>query len=236
MSIVRISFSDASWTRNGPIQTRTLSRSPLLYLISPIAQTLLDVVTDEDPLKVAHLVSLAGCLLSPSKSSSTAPLLTKLLGNDDDPEYLNDGPKITMKELRQLALQAGTHKFFWTEISGIPPHKFVVGDFGYVPKDKAFANFVKLGNMYSDKLANIIISAHTYGSQFCWEDRPIQHVEMQSFCLPDDVYWYVKGLLWRVLCMDISLVGQYLYLSVLKLTAKSNIVNAWATLLKLGFF
>ncbi|KAF8622817.1 hypothetical protein AX15_006738 [Amanita polypyramis BW_CC] len=147
-----------------------------------------DVVADEDPLKIAHLISLARGLFSPAGSSSTVPVATKLLENDDDLEYFNDGPKITMKELRRLALEAGIHKFSWTEMSGIPPHKFTVGDFGYVPKDKAFTDFIKFGNIYSDGLANIPISARTYGSQFCWEDRPIQHVEMQNFCSSDGVY------------------------------------------------
>ncbi|KAF8341808.1 hypothetical protein F5887DRAFT_976082 [Amanita rubescens] len=144
--------------------------------------------TDEDPLKVAHLVSLAKCLLS-NTHCSTSPLITKLLQDKDDEfEDFSEGPKISMKELRQHSLKAGVHDFFWTEMSAIPAHKFAVGDFGYVPSNTAFGDFVKLGNIYSDNLANLPITARTYGSQFCWEDRPVQHVEIQKYPLPLDVY------------------------------------------------
>jgi len=147
-----------------------------------------DTATDEDPLKVAHLVSLARCLLS-NKHCSTSPLITKLLQDKDDEfEDFSEGPKISMKELRQHSLEAGVHDFFWTEMSDIPAHKFAVGDFGYVPSNTAFGDFVKLGNIYSDNLANLPITARTYGSQFCWEDRPVQHVEIQKYPLPLDVY------------------------------------------------
>lgn len=153
-----------------------------------VTQTLSDTADDEDPLKVAHLVSLARCLLS--NKSSAPPLVTKLLEKDDDCfDDFNDRRKISMKELRQHSLEAGVHDFFWTEMSAIPAHKFAVGDFGYVPKATAFANFVKLGNIYSDNVANLPIVARAYGSQFCWEDRPVQHVEIQKFSLPEDVYW-----------------------------------------------
>jgi len=147
-----------------------------------------DTATDEDPLKVAHLVSLARCLLS-NKHCSSSPLITKLLQDKDDEfEDFSEGPKISMKELRQHSLEAGVHDFFWTEMSAIPAHKFAVGDFGYVPSNTAFGDFVKLGNIYSDNLANLPITARTYGSQFCWEDRPVQHVEIQKYPLPLDVY------------------------------------------------
>ncbi|KAK2462508.1 hypothetical protein APHAL10511_005478 [Amanita phalloides] len=145
-----------------------------------------DTTTEEDPLKVAHLVLLARGLLS--TKSSASPLVTKLLTDDDEFDGLNHKPKISMKELRRLSLQAGIHDFSWTEMSAIPPHKFAVGDFGFVPKDTPFSKFVKLGNIYSDKLANIPITAREYGTQFCWEDRPVQHVEMQRFCFPGDVF------------------------------------------------
>ena len=91
-----------------------------------------------------------------------------------------------MKELRQHSLDAGVHDFFWTEMSAIPAHKFTVGDFGYVPTETAFGDFVKLGNVYSDNLANFPITAHAYGTQGCWE---VPHVEIQKFPLPLDVYW-----------------------------------------------
>jgi hypothetical protein len=153
----------------------------------PATQVLPDTTADEDPLKVAHLVSLARCLLS--HKTSAPPLVTKLLEQGDDLNDFSDGRKISMKELRQYSLEAGVHDFFWTEMSAIPAHKFAVGDFGYVPRAMAFSNFVKLGNIYSDNLANLPIVARAYGSQFCWEDRPVQHVEIQKFGLPGDVYW-----------------------------------------------
>ena len=153
----------------------------------PATQVLPGTVADEDPLKVAHLVSLARCLLS--NKTSAPPLVTKLLESGDDFNDSSDGRKITMKELRQYSLEAGIHDFFWTEMSAIPAHKFAVGDFGYVPRTMAFSDFVKLGNIYADNLVNLPIVARAYGSQFCWEDRPIQHVEIQNFCLPGDVYW-----------------------------------------------
>lgn len=153
----------------------------------PASQVSPDTAFDEDPLKVAHLVSLARCLLS--NKTSTPPLVTKLLEKGDDFDDFSDGRKISMKELRQYSLEAGVHDFFWTEMSAIPAHKFAVGDFGYVPRTTAFSNFVKLGNIYSDNFPNLPIVARANGSQFCWEDRPVQHVEIQKFCLPGDIYW-----------------------------------------------
>ncbi|KIL57627.1 hypothetical protein M378DRAFT_112740 [Amanita muscaria Koide BX008] len=184
--------STVSWRNYGISHTLSQTTRSMLPGNGTV-QTKLEHYQDEksgqDPLRVAHLVSLAKGLLSVAKSSSL-PLIAGLLEDDESNDFddFDEGPKINMKRLREICTQAGVHNFYWTEMSSIPPHKFAVGDYGFVPKKKHFAEFSKLGNIYTDGVANQPITANAQGSQFCWEDRPIQHVEIENFCLPGDVH------------------------------------------------
>ncbi|PFH49314.1 hypothetical protein AMATHDRAFT_5016 [Amanita thiersii Skay4041] len=145
----------------------------------------------DDPIKVAHLISLARGLLSSSTPHSTTCPMLQFINNGDDEELCPAGDtKVTMKELRKLSIQANVHDFRWTEVSAIPPYKFTAGDYGYVPKGADFAGFVKLGNIYQHKSAEIELPLvdEVHGTQFCWQDRPVRHVEMQNYPLLDQTH------------------------------------------------
>ncbi|KAF7320918.1 hypothetical protein HMN09_00178500 [Mycena chlorophos] len=125
-------------------------------------------------------------------------LVKSLLPNGSEPPGLSanvqntlrfdeDEPAPTLRQYRQLSIDANSHGYTWNKNSAIPAHKFAVGDLGYIPKGKSWAEFVRLGNLFEDKLAEMEVRSGAYGSQWNWKDVPMRRGEMQAFDMPPDV-------------------------------------------------
>lgn len=143
--------------------------------------------------KLNHLVTLVRGLLPGAQDQPVLSLRVKSLleGSENDDgdagDELNNQPKLNLKQLRISNIEAGAHGHEWKENGGIPPHKFAVGDFGYIPAGRNFSDFVALGNVIEDGLEKLTIEHHTSGVQWCWNDMPIRHTSMEAYDLPDHV-------------------------------------------------
>lgn len=111
--------------------------------------------------------------------------VTALIDDSDDGEQ----PKLSLRQLRLSNLGANTHNHVWNESGGIPPHRFNVGDFGYIPKGEDFGGFVILGNLFKEQLAEFAIERHASGFQWCWKDVPVRWTAIDPYLLPDDAHW-----------------------------------------------
>ncbi|GLB44663.1 putative thioesterase thiol ester dehydrase-isomerase [Lyophyllum shimeji] len=153
-----------------------------------------DEVEDGDIIRrLSHLVTLVRGLLpadnAPVTLSSRVEALIRNKEDDEENDYFGfkGRPKLALRQLRLSNIEANTHEHTWRENSNIPPHKFSVGDFGYIPHGGDFKGFVTLGNVLKEDLAKLEIESHARGVQWSWKDSPIRRVPMEPFALPGDV-------------------------------------------------
>jgi len=155
-----------------------------------------DEVEDGDTTRrISHLVTLTQGLLPADKAPiNLSPRVKALIGDNDDDDddrtnYFGSKhrPKLDLRQLRLSNIEAHTHDHTWRENGGIQPHKFSVGDFGYIAPGKNFKDFVILGNVLKEGLAKFEIQSHASGGQWSWKDFPIRRVPMDPFTLPGDV-------------------------------------------------
>ncbi|RDX41179.1 hypothetical protein OH76DRAFT_1489711 [Lentinus brumalis] len=125
--------------------------------------------------KVNHLTILARALLPSSEDiTSVQGRLQKLLGSLDDEGGLSEIPLMTLRQIRKAAIAADAHQQAWFENTGIPPHRFRVGDLGYLPKrdeteGKDWTKFVVLCNVLEEGLAKLDVSNARTGSKSSWQ-------------------------------------------------------------------
>ncbi|KAF5375353.1 hypothetical protein D9615_008027 [Tricholomella constricta] len=148
--------------------------------------------------RISHLVALTrGLLPSDNAPITLSPRVKALIGNQDDDDIrYKERSKLDIRQLRLSNIEADAHDHVWNENGGISSHKFLVGDFGYIPKQgKDFKSFVTLGNVLKEGLAMFEIQNDTRGFQWSWDDIPIRHVEMEPFPLPCDVTCWSMAVL-----------------------------------------
>ncbi|RPD77045.1 hypothetical protein L226DRAFT_483343 [Lentinus tigrinus ALCF2SS1-7] len=148
--------------------------------------------------KVNHLTILARALLPNSDDIKTVKeRLQKLLGSVDDEEGFSETPLMTLRQIRKAAFAANVHQQAWFENQGIPPHKFRVGDLGYLPKDtttegKDWTNFVVLCNILEEGLAKLDVSDATVGHKGSWQDGFHEREDITPYELPGGLHgWAV---------------------------------------------
>ncbi|PIL25894.1 hypothetical protein GSI_11647 [Ganoderma sinense ZZ0214-1] len=147
--------------------------------------------------KINHLTVLARAILPSTDDISTVhERLHKLLGTidgdlDEEEEPL-ELPPMSLRQIRQAAISINVHQASWFESSGIAPHKFSVGDIGYIPKDEDeksdWSKFVLIGNVLTEGLAKLEVSSTTNGKQSGWRDRIHQSADLASFELPGGIH------------------------------------------------
>ncbi|KAF7297184.1 TKL/LISK/LISK-DD1 protein kinase [Mycena indigotica] len=137
-----------------------------------------NAVVKEDPTwQLTQLTALVSSLLpGPAQPPGLSSQLQQTIRSNDLAELAP-----TLRQFRQLSLDSDSHGYMWNKNSSIPAHKFTVGDLGYVPTGKDWDEFVRLGNLYTDGLANFPLQSNAYGTQWCWKDRPMQRSALQSF-------------------------------------------------------
>jgi hypothetical protein len=106
-----------------------------------------------------------------------APRVESLLGDGVEEGF---GP--SLRQIRMSNLNSRSHDHSWSERT-VPPHKFSVGDMGYIPMGKDFESFKTL------KTVPFSVKKRAWGDQWCWEHVPIRREPLQSYELPDDVAW-----------------------------------------------
>ncbi|KAJ7073266.1 hypothetical protein B0H15DRAFT_869336 [Mycena belliarum] len=142
-----------------------------------------DHILDEDTWKLTQLTALVASLLpSGSEPPGLSPQLRQTVGTADESYGTQN-----LRQLRLLGLEGNSHGYVWNKNSSIPPHKFTVGDIGYIPAGRDWDSFLTLGNILTEGLASFDLQRKSSGSQWCWKDRPIRQVEMQSFDLPHNI-------------------------------------------------
>lgn len=155
----------------------------------------IDEIDDGDITRqISHLVTLARGLLPADDAPIALPTRVKsLIAPSDDEDEEEDGvtqrTKLSLRQIRLSNIEAGTHNHVWNENGGIPSYKFAAGDFGYVPTGKEFKDFVILGNVIKDMLAELSTENHAYGTQWCWKDVPPHRAPIEPYILPGEVNW-----------------------------------------------
>ncbi|RDB19620.1 hypothetical protein Hypma_013247 [Hypsizygus marmoreus] len=141
--------------------------------------------------QVSHVVTLARSLLPADNAPIVLPshvkaLLSISVNDEEDYDEFTKPFKPSLRQLRLTGIEAGTHNHVWHENGGIPAHKFIVGDFGYIPEGKDFTDFVILGNVFEDNFAKFEVESNVYGEQWCWKDIPLRRQPIDPFSLPGD--------------------------------------------------
>lgn len=155
--------------------------------------------------KVNHLTILARAILPSADDISTVhDRLHRLLGTidsefEDGEEEPLELPPMSLRQIRQAAISINVHQASWFENNGIVPHKFTVGDIGYIPKAKGEENdwskFVLIGNVLTEGLAKLEVSNVTEGKQGGWQDRIHRWETLTPFELPGGIHGYVHASL-----------------------------------------
>lgn len=150
--------------------------------------------------KINHLTIIARAILPSTDEISTVhERLHKLLGTidsdlDEEEEPL-ELPPMSLRQIRQAAISINVHQASWFENNGVAPHKFSVGDIGYMSKTEGeesdWSKFVLIGNVLTEGLAKLEVSSTTDGKQSGWRERIHQSETLASYELPGDVHGYV---------------------------------------------
>lgn len=135
--------------------------------------------------KLNHIVSLAkGFMPTEQDPPQLAPRVRSLLGDDDD-EVLT----LSLRQIRTSNLDANAHTHTWTT-RRVPPHKFSVGDLGYITSGgDNFDRFVLIRNILKDGSASCPLKSFAYAEQWCWKDFPMRREQIHGYELP----WNVSG-------------------------------------------
>ncbi|TFK69796.1 hypothetical protein BDN72DRAFT_878230 [Pluteus cervinus] len=133
--------------------------------------------------KIGHLIGILNGLLPKDKESPDLSSRVRSLIADEGSEAVPP----SLRQLRLSNLEANSHDHSWSQNSAVPAHQLAVGDFGYIPTKQDFNKFVKLGNIYTDELADLATEVKSYGSQWCWKDVPIRRTPMDPYLQPDNV-------------------------------------------------
>jgi hypothetical protein len=157
-----------------------------------------DVDDGDDTRRISHLASVVRGLLPADDAPISLPSRVKdLIGvsdEEDSEDPFTSTIKLNLRQIRLSNIEAGTHNHVWHENSGVPAHKFTVGDYGYIPPGSEFKDFVNLGNVNQDELATLRVENTAHGSQWSWKDFPIRHVQIEPYAMPDGARWSVMPI------------------------------------------
>ena len=164
-------------------------------------------VSPDTQRKVHHLTMIARASLPGSDDVALVQQrLHKLLDSlddegDDDEEDLDsalilsdkDAPLSSLRQIRKAAMAAGAHQQTWFANDGIAPHRFAVGDIGYLPKtssngEKGWEDFVVLCNLFDEGLANMETKHEVNGKQGGWQGGPHRWDDLPAFELPGGIH------------------------------------------------
>ena len=152
---------------------------------------------------------------------------------------------MTLRQIRKAAFAADAHQQAWSANRGIPPHKFRVGDLGYLPKGtdadgKDWENFVVLCNILEEGLAKLDISDATDGSKGSWLSGHHEQEKLTPYNLPDGLHGYVsqthRGVIvlkrsrWAVV---VPPEAEY-HIEIVHMKEFSRVHDAWDYLLDVG--
>ncbi|EIW56653.1 uncharacterized protein TRAVEDRAFT_49473 [Trametes versicolor FP-101664 SS1] len=176
--------------------------------------------------KVNHLTMLARALLPDSDNLEVVKkrLQSVLRVTEEEDEEAEVLP-LTLRQIRKAAFAADVHNQSWFR-NNIPPHKFSVGDLGYVPKGGAddWADFVVCCNVLEDGLAKFETSNSATGKQGMWANRGYERQDIPPFELPGGVHGWPVAVLPEAE-LDIYVVGE---------TLTERVNQAWDCLLDAG--
>lgn len=152
--------------------------------------------TAEVQRKVNHLTILARALLPSGDNIATVQeRLHKFLSSidEDDDEEPAEVPLMSLRQIRKAAFAANVHQQSWFENENIKPHKFRVGDLGYLPKregtgEKNWDEFVVLCNVLQEGIASLEITSTTEGKQGGWQNGVHRWDDMDPYELPGDIF------------------------------------------------
>lgn len=153
---------------------------------------------EEDPgmqMKAAHLGMLMRSIFPGEADANIVHARLKaLLHEQDDEEEEEDDwvgvSKVTLAQIRRAAIAANGHDFSWHK-SNIVPHRFSIGDVGYLPSDSEgpFSDsFVVVGNVLKQNMVDIEVVPNTFGEQAAWDGGFRKKQTLQPFQLPYSVY------------------------------------------------
>ncbi|KAJ7619431.1 hypothetical protein FB45DRAFT_930778 [Roridomyces roridus] len=172
--------------------------------------------------KLTQLTALVSSLLPTASEPPGLSLQLKTAIGVDEP----DAPpaNINLRRLRLLSIEANAHDYVWHKSSSIPPHKFSVGDLGYIPSGQGWDNFVILGNIFAENLAAFDVQRKSFASQWCWKSNPNQRSELHGFEMAKDVK-----------CWPVAVpAGQQIDCQVVHQAAFARTNDAWEFLLNNG--
>ncbi|KAG6837782.1 hypothetical protein H0H93_001709 [Arthromyces matolae] len=191
-----------------------------------------DIENGDTSRRISHLVTLTRGLLPADDAPITLSSRVRSFINSDHEEDEEDSfyrmpktPKLSLRQLRLSNINADAHNHTWNENGGIPPHKFCVGDIGYIPEEgKNFSDFVILGNVLKEGLVKFKLREHAYGTQWSWKDVPIRRAPLEPFSLSE----HATG--WSMVVLPFAKVDCQITHS----TFLESVADAWHFLLQHG--
>ncbi|KAJ7279106.1 hypothetical protein C8J57DRAFT_1502930 [Mycena rebaudengoi] len=141
------------------------------------------VVVHDPDWKLTHVTTLLRGLLP-----STVPGLPLRVKSALSADFnLDSTSSLSLQQLRMLSIEANAHSHVWQKNSSIPPHKFSVGDIGYIPPGSDWESFCLLENVIDKGLASLAVEKKASGVQWCWMDGSVGNSVLHSFDLPGSV-------------------------------------------------
>ncbi|CDO70391.1 hypothetical protein BN946_scf184999.g31 [Trametes cinnabarina] len=144
--------------------------------------------TIEKQRKISHLSMLARILLPDSENLEIVKKrLQEVLAPDEDDDEEAEISSLTLRQLRKAALAAGIYQQAWHR-NNVPPHKFLVGDLGYLPQGSGdWSDFVVCCNLFGEGLARADTASRATGTQGAWGHGAYERQDLSPFDCPGDV-------------------------------------------------
>jgi hypothetical protein len=138
--------------------------------------------------KLSHLSVFArGLLPSAKQEPGLPPSLRDMLSD----AYDGTAPTVTLRMLREANLEGAGNDWTWRENQAVPPHKFEVGDLGYIPAQtseeqevtpKGLGNcFVKLCNILQDDPSYFNVVFESNATQWDWDAKQHRREVVQGY-------------------------------------------------------
>ncbi|KAI0776820.1 hypothetical protein BD413DRAFT_610404 [Trametes elegans] len=182
-------------------------------------------MTVERQRKVNHLTILARALLPDADNLDLAKArLSSVLHptTDEDVDEEAEPAPLTLRQIRRVAFDGPQQA--WQQKT-VPPHKFSVGDLGYMPDGSSdWADFVVLTNVLKDGQAAFEVPSYATGRQGAWVNRAYDTQNLAAYERPGGVYGWAVAVPPEAEC-DLYIVHE---------TVITRVQEAWSYLLDAG--
>ncbi|KAI0351618.1 hypothetical protein OH77DRAFT_1429437 [Trametes cingulata] len=183
------------------------------------------IETVERQVKISHLAVLARALLPGTDDLEVVKKrLQRVVSAEDEEDEEAEPAHMSLRQIRKAAFAAELEHEPWHR-NTVPPHKFSVGDLGYLPQScDDWNDFVVLCNVLQEGTFNLDTFNHATGRQGTWANHFYERQDITPFELPGGIN------AWPVVVPPEAEHDVYVFQE----TVASRLNQAWSYLLNAG--